>query len=91
MCLEGETKEVKVRGKSITVDRCMGADVAALQENGITTLGCCCGHGRYPRTIVCRDPEGAYEYFSGIRLGQKTRNFYRRDSGGHFYLPERCR
>jgi len=34
------------------IDRCMGPTITLLNELGIQTLACCCGHGRYPKTIV---------------------------------------
>ncbi len=32
--------------ESIMVDECLSAEIVDLWNNGVQTLGCCCGHGR---------------------------------------------
>ncbi len=55
---------------------------------GAIPLSCCCGHGRYSRTIVMKTRnDGAVEYYSGVTIPRKTR-FYIRDNEGKFYIPE---
>ena len=51
------------------------------------TLGCCCGHGKYPMTIVVKDVVGVYELISGKSIPRKTR-FYLKDKEGFYYIPE---
>jgi len=52
------------------------------------TLSACCGHGRYPMTIIVDDKRGRIlEYFSQIEI-PRTRNFYKRDGDGFFYIQE---
>ncbi|KKL85456.1 hypothetical protein LCGC14_1954610, partial [marine sediment metagenome] len=36
------------------IDPCMRDLINALKQQGIETLGCCCGHGKYPMTIIYR-------------------------------------
>jgi hypothetical protein len=58
---------------------------------GFKTVGSCCGHGIYPLTIVCRTVEGKYfELISGIDI-PRTRNFYRLDKDGFYFIPELTR
>jgi len=52
------------------------------------TVACCCGHGKYPETIVVKNRKGeAWELNSGIKIPRKRR-FYTRDSEGHYYIQE---
>ena len=51
-------------------------------------VACCCGHKKYPMTIVAKDGNGmVLELCSGIYLKRK-RNFYKRDKQGYYYIPE---
>jgi len=62
--------------------------VNALNAQGIETLGCCCGHGRYCPTVIIRDTDGEVaEFFTGIKI-PRTRRFYKTDDGGYYYVPE---
>ena len=51
MCKKGDTVLVEglvvgeIRDGIADVDRCLAPLVRALNEGGITTKGCCCGHG----------------------------------------------
>ena len=52
------------------------------------TLASCCGHGKYPMTIiVTRGYGNPIEWFSQIEIPRK-RNFYKKDKQGYFYIPE---
>ena len=51
-------------------------------------LASCCGHGKYPITVVVSDRRGKIlEYFSMIEIPRK-RKFYKKDEFGLFYIPE---
>jgi hypothetical protein len=57
-------------------------------------VGCCCGHGKYPKTIIIRVDSPlmgkfTFELFSRKNLLARKR-FYRRDKEGHYYIPEVC-
>ncbi len=69
------------------IDPCMENTVRKLREAGVKTLACCCGHGKYPETIIIKTPGGVSEYHSGIVIPRKKR-FYVKDSEGIYYLPE---
>ena len=52
------------------------------------TLACCCGHGRYPPTIVIEDSDGNNrEIFSDIVIPRK-RLFYHKDEDGYYFITE---
>lgn len=53
----------------------------------VNTVACCCGHGKYPMSIVIRDNLGVYELFSGKEIPRKKK-FYKRDGDGYYYIPE---
>lgn len=52
-------------------------------------VGCCCGHGKYPMTIVIKGGFGSpvFDLVSGIYIPRK-RKFYKKDSEGYYYIPE---
>lgn len=92
MCERGNTQEVIIDGKSISIDSCIADAVGSINESGkLHTLGSCCGHGVYPATIVVRDLESqVMEYYARVRVPRK-RNFYRRDANGMYFIPEVCK
>ena len=48
----------------------------------------CCGHGRYPLSILVKDKYGnVWDIVSNTIIPRK-RNFYKRDSKGYYYIPE---
>ena len=69
------------------IDPCMKNAIWSLNFLHVRTLACCCGHGRYPMTIVVKTPLGIHEIFSGKEMTRKKR-FYVRDKKGYFYIPE---
>ena len=74
--------------ETFRVDPCIRHFIRVMRDMGFKTKGSCCGHGRYPLTIVCKTVEGKYfELISGMDIS-RARNFYRKDSKGYYYLPE---
>ncbi len=71
------------------IDDCMQRVITFLNSNGIRTVACCCGHGKYPPTIVTETEHmGIFlEIFSDVYLERKKR-FYVSDGAGLFYIPE---
>lgn len=70
------------------IDPCMRKIIEYLNYKGITTLACCCGHGRWPMSIVVRFEDGRnLDICSGKFIINKKR-FYKRDSKGYYYIPE---
>ena len=57
------------------MDKCMITIIESFKSNGYDTKGCCCGHGRYPITIVCVNGWGGgiYEQVSGKVIPRKRR------------------
>lgn len=57
----------------------------------VKIVGCCCGHGKYPMTLVMkRHFYGTfyiYELFSGESIERKKK-FYKKDKQGYYYIPE---
>jgi len=76
--------------KIIRVDPCIRNLIEVLYRSDFETVACCCGHNRYPLTIVCRmhgRRERFYDLVSGEEMLRK-RNFYKKDSDGFYYIPE---
>lgn len=74
------------------IDPCMRDLIKYLNNAKIETLACCCGHGKYPKTIViklhpgCGEP-GQMELLSMTRIPRNKR-FYKRDKNGVYFIPE---
>ncbi len=75
------------------IDPCMRYLIKALNEHGIETLGCCCGHGKYSMTIVYRYKSkdsmngNIYDFCTGWGIPRETK-FYKKDKQGYYYIPE---
>jgi len=56
---------------------------------GFRILACCCGHNKYPMSIVYYIPtiKENFELFSGKLIPRKSR-FYVKDKQGYYYIPE---
>ncbi|ALS22135.1 hypothetical protein [Paenibacillus naphthalenovorans] len=70
MCKHGETKIVKLNrpretsGRTeVPVDECIADEIQWLNDMGVWTLGCCCGHGTGEKTILI--------HYSSIKLTQQ--------------------
>ncbi len=87
-------KVKKYHGTSNTrIDKCMVKLTRFINDNSThETLACCCGHGKYPMTVVVRheydfDDRKIFELISGVEI-KRTRNFYKRDKQGYYFIPE---
>ena len=72
------------------IDTCIRRLVDALRRHpDFEILASCCGHGRYPLTLVVRDRTSGQmrELVSGVIIPRR-RNFYRRDCAGFYRIPE---
>ena len=69
------------------IDKCMRNVIEILKLHNIKTVSCCCGHRKYPMTIVCSSLGSHYELFTGKHINKK-RKFYKRDKQGYYYIPE---
>lgn len=95
MCEKGELEEMPELGEyGRLVDKCMVQVLRQLHQLGYETLGCCCGHGKYPKTIVVMNQitDVPYEFYTGMNLIRlngvaRRRNFYKMDDEGYYYIP----
>ncbi len=70
-------------------------DLNKYKKSDFKIIACCCGHGKYPLTIMVShtnkwttDQEKVYnELISGKQIYRK-RNFYKKDKQGYYYIPE---
>ena len=84
---------------SKVIDPCIHDEVKQINNDKFgrfKTLLSCCGHGKYPKSIVVRQKRSkiVFEWFSRIKLEAYYKNkklrkrFYSQDSEGHYFLPE---
>lgn len=45
----------QARQKVVGIDSCIAPIVKALNDAGVTTVACCCGHGKAPGSIILAD------------------------------------
>lgn len=95
--------KVDIKNGDTRIDPCMRELISWLKEKH-NIIMCCCGHGKYPMSIIVKEytilENGksaiAYrEVFSNtilrIRtapLGKLPKKFYKRDKKGYYYIPE---
>lgn len=71
------------------MDRCMRKLIEWLNGSGYKTVLSCCGHGKYPMTIIIDFNEFCYqEILSGVIFDKPRRKFYKRDKQGYYFIPE---
>lgn len=73
------------------IDKCMKTVIFNLNyflRKGFKTVACCCGHKKYPPTILIKNSYNViFDLFSGKVIPRKRR-FYKRDKQGYYYIPE---
>jgi hypothetical protein len=72
------------------IDKCMTPYLEYVKRQGHNPVACCCGHGRYEPTIVCKNQQGlVYEVLDKrLPVLPRKRRFYRKDKQGYYYIPE---
>ena len=76
------------KGDGQRIDKCMKSIISILNtDSKMQTLACCCGHGRYPMTIVAKIRGSNVEIFSGKTI-PREKKFYKRDPQGFYHIPE---
>lgn len=73
------------------IDPCMRRLIDWINYSNYETVSCCCGHNRYPMTIVIRFMNNGVPEFIEIlskTMIPRSRRFYKRDSVGYYYIPE---
>ena len=71
------------------IDPCMRNLINFVKAMNWETLACCCGHGKYPMTIVVKSicGLGGFELLSKTHI-QRSRKFYKMDKQNYYYIPE---
>lgn len=73
------------------IDKCMRfliKGIKLMSKKEFKIVACCCGHGKYPMTIVVKDENGVYCDIVSGEIINRTRNFYKKDKQGYYYIPE---
>ena len=72
------------------IDDCMSNLITLLKiYSPYKTLACCCGHRKYPMTVVIKVGDDIIELMSNIIIPRKKR-FYKKDKEGYYFIPEVC-
>ena len=70
------------------IDKCLRGKIEFFNREGVKTFASCCGHGKYPQTIVCyTSTHGFYDVVSGELIPRRKR-FYKKDKKGFYFIPE---
>lgn len=71
------------------IDKCMKLAITYLNTRGIKTLASCCGHNRYPKTLIVEHNTNKLpvDIFSLTFIPRKKK-FYKKDKWGYYYIPE---
>ncbi len=78
------------KNDSRRIDPCMRKFIEGLNlsfSRNVRTMACCCGHGKYPMTIIVQDYGMVWDLVSGMVIPRKKR-FYKKDKQGYYYIPE---
>jgi len=88
MCDKRNSVIAKIHGGDIRLDPCLREQIIKLNYIAPFTVASCCGHYRYPETIlVMYDLGTVREIRSGVIIPRKRR-FYKIDTYGYYYIPE---
>lgn len=90
MCQRRNAVAVFQNGKAIKVDACLEnllVVVSRLHYYRGRIVASCCGHGRYPRTILFR-LRGEVRDLRTRRTIPRKRRFYQKDEEGFYFVPE---
>lgn len=84
--------KVDIKNGDTRIDPCMRPLIEWLNGIGYKTKLCCCGHGKYPMTIVIDMNKRSYqEILSGGCWDKPKAKFYKRDKQLVYFIPERLR
>ncbi len=77
------------KNDSRRIDPCMRNLIKFVNDQEIETVACCCGHGKYPMTIIVayRRLGSFWELLSDTEVPRKKK-FYKKDKQGYYYIPE---
>ncbi len=81
----------KYKTSNTQIDKCMRNLIEFIDDhsNRIEVRACCCGHYKYPMSIIVKNLQTGemYDLMSGRNIPRK-RNFYKRDKQGYYYIQE---
>ena len=83
-------EKTKYKTSNPQIDKCIRPFIKWLQNKHVT-VGSCCGHKKYPLTVVVREKENnkiIYREIVSQKIIPRTRRFYRKDDKGYYYIPE---
>ena len=64
ICKHGTYKTVKIINKQnkseVWVDACIAEEIQMLNDKGVITLGCCCGHGKAGQIVEYENAYGKW-------------------------------
>ena len=76
------------------IDACMRRFMYILSfilKPHLKVKACCCGHGKYPMTVVLERrgsiQDEIFDLISGETIPRKKK-FYKKDKQGYYYIPE---
>jgi hypothetical protein len=89
----------KLRYCAREIDPCLVTEINKINEitgKGMKTIASCCGHGKYPPTIVLLRVDGwMLEWFSKQFVGmynykkkKQYNRIYKKDKSGYYFIPE---
>lgn len=72
------------------IDPCMRTFIKQLNgslNNHLKIIACCCGHNKYPMSIIVTNGVIIWDLVSGVEIPRKVK-FYKRDKQGYYFIPE---
>lgn len=88
MCDKHGSTKIQIGTRRVKVDRCMKQLIIWLNDTGVKTVMCCCGHGKYRPTVTYQKANGAIvEFYSNSFV--LTKHPYEKDSEGIFHIPDK--
>ena len=68
------------------LDPCIRILIDNMMDN-CNTVASCCGHGKYPMTIICEMNGEYFDIVSDTEI-PRSKRFYKKDKQGYYYIPE---
>lgn len=60
-CKQVEVINPKQSKKIVMVDACIADEIQELNDKGVLTLGCCCGHGKAGQIQIYQNESGSWK------------------------------
>jgi len=84
-------KKVEYSTPNVRIDKCMRRLIKWLKMCGYVTKASCCGHNKYPMTIIVEIETGGRKHYTELlsnTLIPRKKRYYKRDEEGYYYIPE---